>query len=288
MGMKTSAVLAAGGTMNPATWVKEMGSARINLAAPGTYTVIPSPPPGKLRMVIDGPNGGYESTNPANQASPCGLVLWASDGVDMGPFGFPGTFDVDVVAQGRTVSQTGITQFTMSSGEYGIFYLAPGESVSVTVSNFASGTTKVVGRATWIDFDATDVTFVRLTFPTVGVPQLVIPPVPAGKIAAMYFPGGALTLRDVMQAGYIAFFNNLDGGQPHNWDLTYTDPAGGSVTLTNFMGLSATSYGFSALLQYHSMALVEGQSLSVQLNSIDTVPSTPPYMWAMYKLYDSV
>ena len=286
MGIKPSSIQDLG-SMNPAPWVTKMGSARINLAAPGTYTVIPSPPAGKLRMVIDGPNGGYESSSPANQASPCGLVLWASDGVDMGPFGFPGTFDVDVVAQGRTVSQTGIPQFTMSGGEYGIFYLAPGESVSVTVSNFASGTTKVVGRATWIDFDATDVTFVRLTFPTVGVPQLVIPPVPAGKIAAMYFPGGALTLRDVMQANYIAFFNNLDSN-PHNWDLTYTDPAGGSVTLTNFTGLPATSYGFSALFEYHSMALVEGQSLSVELNSGDAVPSTPPHMWAMYKLYDSV
>lgn len=286
MGIKPSSIQDLG-SMNPAPWVTKMGSSRINITAPGTYTVIPSPPPGKLRMVIDGPQGGFLNTSPANQAAPCGLLLWASDGVGMGPFAFPGTFDVDVDAQGRTLIQTGIQQLDMSGYEYGAFYLAPGESVSVTVSNFAGGTTKVVGRATWIDFDATDVTFVRLTFPTVGAPQLVIPPVPAGKIAAMYFPGGARTLSDVMQANYIAFFNNLDSN-PHNWDLTYTDPAGGSITITNFMGLPSTSYAFSPLFQYHAMALVEGQSLSVQLNSGDTVPSTPPYMWAMYKLYDSV
>lgn len=273
-------------TIEPSAWVTEMGSARINITAPGTYTVIPSPPAGKLRMVIDGPNGGYLSSAPANQAAPCGLLLWASNGVGMGPV-FAGTFDVAVAAQGRVLTQIGITEFSMSGGEYGAFYLAPGESVAVTVSNFASGTTKVVGRATWIDFDATDVTFVRLTFPTVGVPQLVIPPVPVGKIAAMYFPGGALTLRDVSQSNYSAFFNNPDSNL-HVWNAIYTDPGGGSITSTGFYGLGAVSYGYSQLFQYYAMVLVEGQSLSVELNSGDTVPSTPPYMWAMYKLYDSV
>jgi len=275
-------------TIEPSAWVTEMGSARINITAPGTYTVIPSPPAGKLRMVIDGPLGGMLSASPANQAAPCGLLLWASNGTLMGPpSGFAGTFDLTVQAQGRVLGPIGLTgEFSMSGGEYGAFYLAPGETVAVTVSNFLGGTTKVVGRATWIDFDATDVSFVRLTFPTVGVPQLVIPPVPTGKIAAMYFPGGAHILRDVSQYNQLAFFNNLDANT-HNWNVTYTDPAGGSIT-TPSIGLPAGLYSFSGLLQYHSMVFVEGQSLSVALNSGDTVPSTPPYMWAMYKLYDSV
>jgi hypothetical protein len=277
------------GTIEPSAWVTEMGSARINITAPGTYTVIPSPPAGKLRMVIDGPLGGLTSAAPANQAAPCGLLLWASNGTLMGPpSGFAGTFDLTVQAQGRVLGPIGLTgEFSMSGGEYGAFYLAPGETVAVTVSNFLGGTTKVVGRATWIDFDATDVSFVRLTFPTVGTPQLVIPPVPAGKIAALYFPGGANILRDVFQYSQLAFFNNPDAA-PHNWNLTYTDPAGGSITLNPVFTLGAGTYGFSFLLQYHSWVLVEGQSLSVALDSGDTVPGTSPYMWAMYKLYDSV
>ena len=294
MGIKPSSIQDLG-SMNPAPWVTKMGSARINLAAPGTYTVIPSPPPGKVRLVVDGPQGGFSSVNlPSNPASYLGCRLWSSDGSVMGPDNPGLTFDLDFIAQGRTISHGTVATRSLTGSDYGFLHLAPGETVQAVISNFAGGTTKVVGIATWMDFDATDVTFIRASFPAVNVPVVLIPPVPVGKIAAAYFPGVPNGPGNAVNFGIGATFINPDTNT-HIWDVSLIDPAGGTLTLASYVGVGGgppTQGVQSPLFNYggahYSMVLVEGQSLTAKLNVGDTLPGTPPLIHAMYKLYDSV
>lgn len=289
MGIKPSSIQDLG-SMNPAPWVTKMGSSRINITAPGTYTVIPSPPPGKVRLVVDGTQGGFTQP-PSNPASYLGCRLWSSNGSVMGPDNPGLTFDLSFIAQGRTISPGFVATQSLTGSNYGFLYLAPGETVQAVISSFAGGTTKVVGIATWMDFDATDVTFIRASFPAVNVPVVLIPPVPVGKIAAAYFPGVPNGPGNAVNFGIGATFINPDTNN-HFWDVSFIDPAGGTLTLASAASLSPTQVVQSALLNYggahYSMVLVEGQSLTAKLNVGDTVPGTPPLIHAMYKLYDSV
>lgn len=283
MGIKPSSIQDLGSILPP-QWVTRMGSSRINRTATGSFTAIPSPPAGKLRMVVDWPQGGMNSMAlvPAGQV---GLRLWGSDGVTMGPQNGSLTFDATVSVQGRTFSPSNAPSYTLSGFENGFLYLAPGESVQVNITAFNGGTTKVVGIAAWIDFDATDVIFVRQVFNDTSL-KTIVPAVPAGKIAVAYMPGNSLSNNFITFAFAQALFWNPDT-VTHNWDAVWSDPAGGSLTQTGFMSVGGPGgYGLNLLFGYYSMILLEGQSLSLKIQ--EAVSTDPPVVSCLYKLIDSV
>lgn len=283
MGVKPSSIQDLG-TVYPPQWVTRMGSTHINRTAIGSFTAIPSPPAGKIRVVLDSLPSGY--TNPTFlPVGKLGLRLWGSDGTTMGPQDGSLQFDATITTPNRVVSTPPIPSFNLNPYEFGLLCLAPGESVTVNITNFYGGTTKVVGQATWLDFDVANVTVVRQSFPDTN-PKVIVPVVPAGKLAVAYFPGSMIGSSIVEQSSTQAFFWNPDD-ITHGWDATWTDSAGGSLTQTGFMGLGPDSYGSNMLFfGYYSMVLVEGQSLSVAMQ--EAVSTIPPRLTCMYKLIDSV
>ena len=100
--------------------------------------------------------------------------------------------------------------------------LLPGENLSVDIGSIDAPATRIVGFANWQDYDAA--TFIIANFSLNEVNQVVMPPVPAGKVALM----GPLPIVNTLPSPFIDVVNLDD--ITHNVTLETAFRPDGSFT----------------------------------------------------------
>jgi len=207
--------IAAGGPpgppgANPYAWATAGGANFFEITTPGLHQVVPPTPPGKVRVVGAGNNMQQHLFFQANDAA-----LDCSSSV--------GTFtdlDIYIGAQKRESYSFQAPNLAPSNG-YG-YALLPGENLSVDIGSIDAPATRIVGFANWQDYDAA--TFIIANFSLNEVNQVVMPPVPAGKVALM----GPLPIVNTLPSPFIDVVNLDD--ITHNVTLETAFRPDGSFT----------------------------------------------------------
>lgn len=282
-------------TIVGSTWVNRSGGGRVKFTTLGLHTIVPAPPAGTVRVIDVAPFRTVAG----------GVMLGTSNGTSPGP-GVNANWTlrvggITVLESGGAYVLTGAVRLQFP------IVLGPGEALELNITAFQGGATMIYGRAMWFDFDATGVQVVRKTFTNL-TPFVVIPPVPAGKMAVAYSPGQALGnlgwdstnppgggpwSSAIGTNSAQSVFVNRDTGAAHSFQVAFSDPDGGVFVLPNLVDniYPATIYNKclegQSQLGYYTQALVEGQSLTLTmqepLSGVD-----PVHLFAMYKLIDLV
>jgi len=282
-------------TIVPSAWVNRSGGGRVKFTTLGLHTIVPAPPAGTVRVIDVAPF----------RTVPGGVTLGTSNGTSPGP-GI--TADWTLRVGGVTVLESG-GAYLQAGGVKLQFpiVLGPGEALQLNITAFNGGATMMYGRAMWYDFDATGVQVIRKTFTNL-TPFVVIPPVPAGKMAVVFAPGQALGnlgwdsayppnggpySSQIGPNSAQCVFVNRDTGATHSFQVAFSDPDGGVFVLPNLVGNIYPGSIHNKTLEgdsqfgYYTQALVEGQSLTLTmqepLSGVD-----PIHLFTMYKLIDLV
>ena len=281
-------------TIVPSAWVNRSGGGRVKFTTLGLHTIVPAPPAGTVRVIDVAPF----------RTVPGGVTLGTSNGTSPGP-GINADWTlrvggITVLESGGAYSQAGGVKLQFP------IVLGPGEALQLNITAFNGGATMMYGRAMWYDFDATGVQVIRKTFTNL-TPFVVIPPVPAGKMAVVFAPGQALGNLGWDSAyppngglyssligpnsAQCVFVNRDTSG--HSFQVAFSDPDGGVFVLPNLVdniyGSSIHNKTLEGSTQfgYYTQALVEGQSLTLTmqepLSGVD-----PIHLFTMYKLIDLV
>lgn len=245
-----------------APFLSDLKGQPILIESTGIHTLVPAPPVGYVRFI------GYEMSQAMRYIA--GAHIWASDGGGSLPGGdIDAQFSISGLSFGPTSTGLGSDIFPQKG-----LYLLPTESFQIDVLAFNNGANRVVGRATWFDLPATDLTTVR-SFINDTSTLTLISAVAAEKMAMAFYD--TQLNWGWLNGGWVTVDNRDD--IEHNW--LFENVIAGETIGLGTLTVAANSIGSKEIKE----PLFEDGELRMTMQ--EGVDANPPRAYFTYKTVDA-